>query len=377
MTGPRDRVAITGYALMSPFGRDPARFWEGLCHGPTPTRTWSAPGFEELTWPAVRLPQGQQPPGPHPPTSLAVDLVRRALEGAGYSDPPREAGLALGSHFAETDQCNRPPVPPPPPMLQSVVREVGLAGPVVNTPIGCAAGNLSLSWATDRIVDGQAEVMVAGGADLFGAGSMGTFQLFDNVSETVPRPFSAERDGFLMGEGGAMFVLESTRHARRRGASVLAHIVGTGNGHDASHPTRPALDGRGLTLGLRGALAEAGLSPREIDYVNAHSPGTLANDPGEAAAYGRVFGPRGVPVSSSKAALGHAMGGANGLEAAGCLLALQHQSIPPTLNVDRPDPAFELDLVVGEPRPARLHHVVSAACGMGGANSVVIFEGVS
>lgn len=369
-------VAITGYALASPFGRDPEVFWQGICGGPTPARPWSAPGFDELTWDAVRLPVGQQPeprPGQHPVTELALDLVRRALAAAGLDAAPAGAGLSLGSHFAETDYLTRPPTPWPAPMLQTVAREGGFTGPTANTPIGCAAGNLALSWATDRVAAGDAEVMVAGGVDLFGACSMGTFQLFDNLSEGSPRPFDADRDGFLFGEGGALLVLEQAAHARARGAAALAHILGTGNGHDAAHPTRPSQDGRGLRRSMETALREAGLEPCRVDYVNAHSPGTLANDPAEAAAYGAVFGPRGVPVSSTKGALGHAMGGANGLEAAACLLALEHQIMPPTLNTAAPDPAFQLDLVLGAPRPARLDVVLSAACGMGGANSAVLF----
>lgn len=169
-----------------------------------------------------------------------------------------------------------------------------------------------------------------------------------------------------------MFVLESWESARARGARVLGEICGAAAGHDAAHPTRPASDGRGLKRALTQALSEAGRTAGDIGYVNAHSPGTEANDTGEAAAYRAVFGPRGVPVSSTKAALGHAQGGANALEAVVCLLALQHQLLPPTFNVAAPDPQFEIDLVVGKPRPAHLEYAVSAASGMGGASAVLV-----
>jgi 3-oxoacyl-[acyl-carrier-protein] synthase II len=196
--------------------------------------------------------------------------------------------------------------------------------------------------------------------------AVGGYQLLDNLTSSLPRPFSPARDGFLLGEGGALFVLEPP------GRRARAALLGVGSSHDAAHPTRPRDDGGGLIRALRAALAEAGLAPEQIDYVNAHSPGTFANDRGEAAAYRAVFGAGAVPVSSTKAALGHAQGGANALEAAACLLALERQAIPPTLHVDAPDPAFALDLVVGGPRPARLAHVLSTAESMGGANAVVI-----
>ncbi len=374
------RVAVTGLALASPFGQDEGAFWEGLCVGPTPARTWCDPDFPELSCRAVLLDEALRPPpvpGQAPVVALARRLIERALGAAGLPRAPAGCGLALGSHFAETDHLRREAGPWPAPMLATLAREGGFEGPVCNTPIGCAAGNLALCWAADRLRQGHAEVMVAGGVDLFGAASMGTFQMFDNISQTLPRPFSADRDGFLMGEGGALLVLEQEAHAAARGAEVRGWLVGTGTGHDGAHPTRPSLDGQGLRGALQGALQEAGLRPAQIDAVSAHSPGTVANDPAEAAAYRGAFGPRGVPVTAAKAALGHAMGGANALEAAGCLLMLRHQRIPPTLNVAAPDPAFALDLVLDEPRAAPLRRVLSAACGMGGANAVVILEAAS
>jgi 3-oxoacyl-[acyl-carrier-protein] synthase II len=176
----------------------------------------------------------------------------------------------------------------------------------------------------------------------------------------------------LLGEGGALFVLEPLEQALAAGRSIWAEIVGTGVGQDAAHPTRTAPDGRGLVFALRRALQEAALAPSHIDYLNAHSPGTAINDIGEAAAIRTVFGAHGVPVSSTKGALGHSQGGANALEPLACILALQHQLAPPTLNVDTLDAALGLDVIV-QPRPLVMNHALSIAAAMGGANAVVIF----
>jgi 3-oxoacyl-[acyl-carrier-protein] synthase II len=243
----------------------------------------------------------------------------------------------------------------------------------VNTPIGCAAGNLSMAWALDRLHAGDVELAVAGGLDVIGAGAAATFDMLGNLSETAARPFDVARDGIIMGEGGAMLVFEPLEVARARGARVLAEFVSAGCAHDAEHQIRPALDGRGLAAALRRALLEGGLQPGDVGYVNAHAPGTAVNDPCEAAAYRSVFGARGVPVGSTKAAVGHAQGGANGLEAAACVLALMHQVIPPTLGLEQLDPALELD-AVSAARKGPLEVVVSSASAMGGANAAVIFR---
>ncbi|MBX7097354.1 MAG: hypothetical protein K1X89_06565, partial [Myxococcaceae bacterium] len=148
---------------------------------------------------------------------------------------------------------------------------------------------------------------------------------------------------------------------------------GAGSAHDADSPARPALAGRGLAGALRAALADAGVAAADVGYVNAHAPGTRANDPGESAAYVATFGRRGVPVSSTKAALGHAQGGANALEAAACVLALRHGVLPPTVGVT-PDDGLGLDVVHGAPRPAELSLAVSTASAMGGGNVVIVLR---
>ncbi len=359
------RIAVTGLAVASPFGDSLEAFWAGLLDGPCPARPWTPRAFPELSCLVAALPG-------HPRDVAAVltSLVRRALASAGL-DGRRDFALALGSHFAETDFVGEEVIPGP--MLASVAAALALTGPAVNTPIGCAAGNLSLAWALDRVRLGEVPFAVAGGFDLIGPGAAASFDMLGNLSEHAARPFDVDRDGIVLGEGGAMLVLEPLETARARGARVCCELVSAACAHDAEHQIRPALDGHGLASALRRALLEGGLEAGDVGYVNAHSPGTLVNDPCEAAAYRAVFGARSVPVGSTKAALGHAQGGANGLEAAACVLALQHQVIPPTLGLVNVEPALELDAVTAA-REAPLHVVVSSASAMGGANAVVVMR---
>lgn len=369
------RVGITGWALASPFGTDEDAFWRGICHGPTPVSTWtSEPDYPGLECLAAQVPAGSFPERPdlgwHRVLALGADLGRRAAAMAGFSGLPAGTGLALGSYWAEEDFAGRPH---PPALMPTLIRELGITGPAANLPIACASGNAALAWAASRLRHGHAPVMLAGGLDVIGPLAAGSYLYLDNLTDTLPRPFSPDRDGFLYGEGGAVFVLEPLEAARRAGRPVLAELRGTGSAHDASHPTRPDPAGGGLVRAMRQALAQAGLVPADIGYVNAHAPGTRMNDPGEAAAIGTVFGARGVPVSSTKGAIGHAQGGANALEALACVLALRHGVAPPTLNLGAPDPALELDAVAGAPRPIASGHALSLASSLGGATCVLVF----
>lgn len=375
-------VAITGFALASPFGPEPQAFWRGVCHGPTPAIDWTpAPDFPGLASMGLECRAAVLPDAPPigrggaggRMIAVSEDLARRALAMAGLGEPPPGLGLALGSAWAEADHFARPKFLPAPPILPTLARALGLSGPLVNTPVNCAAGNVALAWAVGRIRAGEAPMMLAGGVDLIGPLAVGAYVFLDNLTSDLPRPFDAGRDGFLLAEGGALFVLEPLASARKAGRTVLATIVGVGAGHDASHPTRPSPDGRGQARAMRMALADAGLAPAEIGYLNAHSPGTPINDPGEAAAIAAVFGPRGVPVSSTKGALGHAQGGANALEAVACLLALRDRLIPPTLNHRTLPADFEIDHVANMPRALSGDHALSVAASMGGATSAAIF----
>lgn len=369
-------LAVTGWALASPFGHDPDAFWDGICHGPTPRAAWrSEPDFPGLGCHLAPLaPAAALEAAGHPPMLLAADLARRALRTAGLESAPAGCGLAVGAIWLDLDYLSIPRRRAPEAALPYLARTLGLTGPMASTPVACAAGNIAIAWACDRLRRGEAPMMLAGGLDLAGPTAIGGYTYLDVFTDDLPRPFDQDRDGFLLGEGGAMFVLEPLEAAHAAGRPVLATVVGVGGGHDGSHPTRPADDGRGLVAAMRRALTDAGLAPEAIGYLNAHGPGTPANDPGEAAAIATVFGPHALPVSSTKGALGHAQGGANALEALACMLALRHRQAPPTLNLDHPDPSLPLDLVAGEPRALVREHALSLASSMGGASSALIFQ---
>lgn len=370
-------VAVTGWAIASPVGSDPEAFWRYLCEGPTRVEPYHSepdfPGFSCVVAPLPPEDLAVDPSLGHRATTLAASLGRRALASAGLETAPGGLGLALGSYWGEGDFLALPRREAPPALLPTLARALGVTGPMVNTPVACTAGNMAIAWAVERLRHGEASFMLAGGLDVIGPTAAGFYEFVGTLTEAMPRPFSEDRDGFLLSEGGAMFLLEPVEQARAAGRPILAEIRGVGFGHDALHPTRPADDGRGLQRAMRHALAEAGLEPRDVGYLNAHSPGTLANDPGEAAAISGVFGRRGVPVGSTKAAFGHAQGGANAIEAAACILALAHRAAPPTLNLDQPDESLDLDLLAGAPRPMTAEAALSLASSMGGASSAIVF----
>ncbi len=372
------RIAVTGVGLSSPYGEDLGAFWQGLLRTPAELTERVVVGFPEQTVRAAFLPHRRQGPLEAPAAAVegeVISLAERALRHAGLHERAG-LGLALGSHFAETDYLSRPKRGAPSPLLRGLAAQLKLGGPVVNTPTGCSAGNTALAWAVDRLREGEVSAMLAGGFDLVGPWGFGGMGLMGNVTPGEPLPFDTRRSGFVFGEGGALLVLEPWDAAVARGATPLVELVSAGVAHDAENFARPSVTGRGLALALRRAFLEGGCEAREVGYVNAHSPGTAANDPGEAAAYRDVFGARGVPVSSTKAALGHAQGGANGLEAVATLLALQHRAAPPTLRSSQLDGSLELDVITGEPRRFDQPFAVSSATGLGGSNAVIVMKRV-
>lgn len=368
------QLAITGMAFASPFGSEPEAFWQGLCQGPSPAVDWrsAGDGFPEVACRAAPLPPGS-PEGLVP---LGLALAQGALASAGLEALPPGAGLAVGSAWGVGDRLHRPGQAHAPGMLGAWVEALGVRGPATTTPVACAAGNAAIAWAARRVAAGEAPMMLAGGLDLIGPSAAGVFGYLDNLTHDRPRPFDQARDGFLLADGGALFLLEPVASARAAGRRILARLSGVGGAHDASHPTRPDPSGRGMHEALAAAWEEAGRPP--LGYVNAHAPGTEANDLAEAEAIASLFGRRGVPVSSTKGALGHAQGGANALEAVACILALHQGLAPPTLHLEAPVPelAERLDLIQGSPRPlAPGQAVASLATSLGGAVWALVLEG--
>jgi len=260
----------------------------------------------------------------------------------------------------------------------------GLEGPIGCPVTACAAGAQAIGDAARAIQRGETDVMVAGGAEacidrvsLAGFGAARALSTVHNEApERASRPFDAARDGFVMGEGAGILVLEAEEHARARGAEILARFGGYGTSADAHHITAPPEDGRGAMLAMQKALAEAKLSPDAIGYINAHSTSTPVGDAAEVAAVRRVFG-NGIAqlaMSSTKSAIGHLLGAAGAVEAIYSILALRDQVAPPTLNLENVDPACAgPDLVPLTAQARRFSHAMSNAFGFGGVNAALIF----
>lgn len=286
----------------------------------------------------------------------------------------REPSPYRGRHF--TDRVN-----------QLVAWKYGLGGRSMVNHGACAAGAVSIGLGARWIRRGHADVVVAGGYESmihpFGVLS---FQMLGALSERqdcapteVSRPFDGSRDGFVIGEGGAVVVLEDAERARARGARCWGRVLGLGTSLDAYRITAPPPDGRGAVTAMRGALKEAGIDATDVDYINAHGTGTPLNDSAETAAIKQVFGDitTAPPVSSSKSGLGHAVAAAGAVEAVLSILALRDGIVPPTLNLHRPDPACDLDHVPLHARDADLKTVLSNSFGFGGVNGSLLLGGAA
>lgn len=260
----------------------------------------------------------------------------------------------------------------------------GFKGPLGAPVTACAAGVQAIGDAARMIRNNEAEIAVCGGTEAcIDPVSLGSFAAAKALSTAFPespekasRPFDRDRDGFVMGEGAGMLVIESLEHAQARGATPLAELVGYGTSADAYHLTAGAPDGEGAIQAMQRAIRQAGITPSDIGHLNAHATSTAVGDAGELAAIQSVFGNGGGPaVSSTKSATGHLLGAAGGLEAIFTVLALRDQSVPATFNLEHPDAAADgIDLVAGNARPMALEYAMSNGFGFGGVNASIIFR---
>ena len=260
---------------------------------------------------------------------------------------------------------------------------LGAKGPNFCTTSSCASGSDAVGEAFEIVRRGDAQAMITGGAEAVitplafaGFNAARALSTRNHEPQKASRPFDAERDGFVIGEGAAILIMESLPFATKRGAPILAEVTGYGAAGDAYHITQPSEGGEGGVRAMRIALKAAGLEPGEIDYINAHGTSTPLNDKNETLAVKTVFGNEAyrVPISSTKSMVGHLLGAAGAIEAAICILIIQHGIIPPTINLTSPDPDCDLDYVPNVARQAVVNTALSNVFGFGGHNSTLIFR---
>jgi 3-oxoacyl-[acyl-carrier-protein] synthase II len=259
----------------------------------------------------------------------------------------------------------------------------GAKGPNSATCTACSASAHAIGDAFEIIKRDDADVMIAGGSEsaitpmgVGGFAAMRALSTRNDDPQTASRPFDRDREGFVMGEGSGVIVLEELEFAKRRGAPIYAELVGYGMTADAFHITAPSEDGDGAARVMEMAIKRAGITPAQVDYVNAHGTSTPYNDKLETLAIKRVFGEHAykVAISSTKSMTGHLLGAAGGVEAAIAVLALRHQVIPPTINYETPDPECDLDYVPNQKRDAKIDYVLSNSFGFGGTNAALLFK---
>ena len=307
-------------------------------------------------------------------------MMGTALGGVAYGEAQYHAFLTQGPRavdpalaltvFAGAASCN-------------IAIEFGCTGPNATNGMSCASGAIAIGEGFRAIARGEADVMIAGGAEAplaplcFGAFSIiRAMSTRNDEPARASRPFDADRDGFVMAEGAAVLVLEERERALARGAPVYIELCGYGLTNDAYHMTAPRPDGSQAARCMRNALAEAGVSAGEVGYINAHGSSTPLNDPTETSSIRQVFGEHAdrVALSGTKGYYGHALGASGAFEAAICALASRHRWFPPTVNLERPDPACDLDHVTGEGRRLDPDYVLSNSFGFGGINAALVFR---
>ena len=384
----RRRVAVTGLGVVAPCGIGVEAFWDGL-NGPAPEGERRVHDFDPSPW----FDNPKDVRRTDRCTQFAIAAADMALEQAGelIADPSRSGvwiGTGIGGIQTLEDQIQirldrgeRRVSPFLVPMMMAnaptaaVSMRHGLQGPAENTCTACAAGTHAVANAARLVASGRCDVMVAGGSEaafvptaLAGFSNMTAFS-----SVGVSRPFDAERDGFVMGEGAGILVLEDWDTATARGATIIAEVLGGASTADAHHITAPSPEGVGAISCMELAMEEAGVTANQVGHVNAHGTSTPLNDMAEARAMAKVFGTPGPLVTSTKGITGHALGAAGALEAVALALSLQKGLIPPTSGYATPDPEMPpINLVTGEAASWEPTVALSNSFGFGGHNGTIV-----
>jgi nodulation protein E len=397
------RVVITGVGVVCALGHNSQDFWKALSEG----RSGIAPlesvepgllrfqnGAEVRNWDPLRYFDEKETGMLDRFAQFGVVAAREAVADAGieWSTELREetaivTGSCVGGQGTEDEgfvnlyRKNIPRVNPltiPRTMENAAASrislEMGIVGPTYTVSTACSSSNHAIGQAFWMVRSGAARMAIAGGSEaVFSLGFLKAWEAMRVVSPDTCRPFSKDRRGLILGEGGAMLVLEPLESAQARGARIYAEVVGFGMGSDAFHTTQPSADG--AARAMRAALADGGLAPEDIGYINAHGTATQANDATETAAIRKVFGAQAgrVQVSSTKSMHGHTLGAAGALEGVATALALHHGILPPTANYTEPDPACDLDVIPNHARQAQVEYALSNSFAFGGLNAVLAF----
>ncbi|MFG2192933.1 beta-ketoacyl-[acyl-carrier-protein] synthase family protein [Streptomyces sp. NPDC048639] len=399
-------VAVTGLGLITPAGSDPDTNWKTLAMG----RSLAAKNPEFAGLPvdiSCDVPdfEPQLELGPRLTrrldrfAHLGLIAARRAVEDAGLDIAacrPERVGVVLGvgsnslrtyvAEFTRLGQGRPTAVSPlalprsvPNMLAGEIALDTGARGPNFTVSSACASGSTALGVARGMLLGDMCDVILAGGSDSWSPMTATCFAQMRALSTRVDRPalasrpFDRERDGFVLGEGAAVLVLERLDHAQARGTRSRALLCGYGASADAHHPTAPHPEGAGAEQAVRQALTDTGCAPGDIGHVNAHGTSTRLGDAAEALMLRRVFGGAPPPVTATKSIIGHALGASGAIEAALTVLALERQEVPPTANLTEQDTGHELDIVTGRPRPLNFDLALTTSFGFGGQNAALVF----
>lgn len=423
-----NRVVITGMGWITPMGHSVEAVWPRLLKGESGIAKTTI--FDASTFPtsisaeikdfrlAEHIDSTQQHEGTGRNTQFALAACKQAWEAAGLDAAKLDldrVGIYLGSGEGSLDfdayttaalsawktdtgamdavkwgqlatelmNVTRELEQEPNMPLSHLALLTGARGPAFNCLTACAASTQAIGEATEILRRGDADVMIGGGAHSmihpFGVTGFNRLTALSTANDDPPkasRPFDNCRGGFVLGEGAGMVILETLDHAQKRGAKILAEVVGYGSTADAFRITDQHPDGEGAVVAMREALADAKLSPNEIGYINAHGTGTRENDGNETNAIHQIFGEdaKKIPVSSIKSMMGHLIAAAGAVELICCVLALRDQALPPTMNLENPDPECDLDYVPNQARKASFNVAMSNSFGFGGQNDTIIVK---